>query len=602
MEKGRVGSATNDDALEKAGDLSVNGSESMHQKLVDADESKSWKARLSGLFPSFTSKPKTHKANSSAASESSSGTKKSEYSRRVQELRELVRQQKLEVKPLWNRDEDDLDFQEAIWCSEDYEYEESHESGGGEKHAASSTSHADDDEPRQAPTANFISMYGVHVNRWWVETSRIMLAITFILVGLLSFLSLQLVIQKQYGEHVLAWAIGAVFVAVSVPISLHDIHMHILHYVSPLQRHYIRILWMVPIYSIESWLALRFNDHKLIMETLREAYEAYVVYSFFRLLLEFMGPPDIALAKMAKLASEKGTNKAKHIAPCCCLKQWTLDTQFLRRTSIGVWQYVFIRTLVAVMVIIFQQYDMYGEGHFSVDKAYVWTLIIINCSQCWALYCLVVFYIELKKELMSLNPLGKFLVVKAVVFFSWWQQIIVTFLVEVDMIPPVLEYTSEDVAKGLQNLLVVIEMFVYAICLHAFFPYTDFRAGGPLSKYLDQSHALLKGPRAAIVDMLPTDIMQEGKQYLAKTKKTIVRKVLKQEKSVQAHAAKANRTQNIEIHDSTSTTTIITIESQPSSESVDHVKETTDEGEHKPGHARPTLQQLRAELLGKPPK
>eukprot|EP00960_Hanusia_phi_P038206 753324-Hanusia_phi.AAC.4 len=45
-----------------------------------------------------------------------------------------------------------------------------------------------------------------------------------------------------------------------------------------------------------------------------------------------------------------------------------------------------------------------------------------------------------------------------------------------------------------------------------FFPYTDFRAGGPLSKYLDQSHALLKGPRAAIVDMLPTDIMQEGKQ------------------------------------------------------------------------------------------
>lgn len=112
------------------------------------DESKSWKARLSGLFPSFTSKPKTHKANPSAASESSSGTKKSEYSRRVQELRELVRQQKLEVKPLWNRDEDDLDFQvwttrsgsaawnellltdqqEAIWCSEDYEYEESHES------------------------------------------------------------------------------------------------------------------------------------------------------------------------------------------------------------------------------------------------------------------------------------------------------------------------------------------------------------------------------------------------------------------------------------------------------------------------------------------
>ena len=39
---------------------------------------------------------------------------------------------------------------------------------------------------------------------------------------------------------------------------------HVLHYVSPLQRHYIRILWMVPIYSIESWLALRFNHQVLL--------------------------------------------------------------------------------------------------------------------------------------------------------------------------------------------------------------------------------------------------------------------------------------------------------------------------------------------------
>ena len=38
---------------------------------------------------------------------------------------------------------------------------------------------------------------------------------------------------------------------------------HVLHYVSPLQRHYIRILWMVPIYSVESWLALRFNEQAL---------------------------------------------------------------------------------------------------------------------------------------------------------------------------------------------------------------------------------------------------------------------------------------------------------------------------------------------------
>lgn len=56
-----------------------------------------------------------------------------------------------------------------------------------------------------------------------------------------------------------------------------------------LQRHYIRILWMVPIYSVESWLALRFNKQKVYLETLREAYEAFVVYSLYKLMREYMG-------------------------------------------------------------------------------------------------------------------------------------------------------------------------------------------------------------------------------------------------------------------------------------------------------------------------
>eukprot|EP00960_Hanusia_phi_P038203 753324-Hanusia_phi.AAC.1 len=275
----------NDDAMEKGGDMSVNGSPprfvryhvltfvvtkdvractrslSMQvgakvdvrigDECIHADESKSWKTRLSGLLPSFVGKPKSHKPNSSTTSESSSGSKKSDYSRRVQELRELVPAS--------------LDFGSAcakVVFSLRTARKRFGALKGGEKHSAAATSHAESEEPRQAPTTNFISMYGVHVNTWWVGTSRIMLGITFIMVGLVSFLSLQLVIHRHYGEHVLAWAVGAVFMAVSVPISLHDIHMHILHYVSPLQRHYIRILWMVPIYSVSP--CLQSGDSRVI--------------------------------------------------------------------------------------------------------------------------------------------------------------------------------------------------------------------------------------------------------------------------------------------------------------------------------------------------
>jgi hypothetical protein len=57
-----------------------------------------------------------------------------------------------------------------------------------------------------------------------------------------------------------AWAISGVFVCFSVAISVHDIHLHLTHYVSPLQRYYVRIIVMVVIYSIESWLALRYIE------------------------------------------------------------------------------------------------------------------------------------------------------------------------------------------------------------------------------------------------------------------------------------------------------------------------------------------------------
>jgi len=173
------------------------------------------------------------------------------------------------------------------------------------------------------------------------------------------------------------------------------------------------------------------------------------------------------------------------------------------------------------MVIVFEAHHMYEEGDFSFNKFYVWSIIIVNCSQCWALYCLVLFYMELKEELAPINPLGKFLVVKAVVFFSWWQQIIVTCLATFHMIEPFLDYSSEDVAKGYQNLLIVVEMFLYAICHRVVFSYMDFYAGGPLAKYLEETHAVARGPGAAISEMLPTDIIQEGAEYVKKTAKAV---------------------------------------------------------------------------------
>jgi len=83
-------------------------------------------------------------------------------------------------------------------------------------------------------------------------------------------------------RHTVAWYVGGLSLVVTVPLTLYDISMHMLYYVRPeLQAYYIRILWLVIIYAVESWLALRIKTTAIYFETLREAYESYCLYCFF---------------------------------------------------------------------------------------------------------------------------------------------------------------------------------------------------------------------------------------------------------------------------------------------------------------------------------
>eukprot|EP00798_Chlamydomonas_sp_ICE-L_P009582 gene9582-7508_t len=72
----------------------------------------------------------------------------------------------------------------------------------------------------------------------------------------------------------------------SVPITIYEVAMHIEYYTRPrLQRHVIRILWMVPIYGIDAWFVLRFPSIREFLDPIREIYEAFVIYNFFAYLM-----------------------------------------------------------------------------------------------------------------------------------------------------------------------------------------------------------------------------------------------------------------------------------------------------------------------------
>jgi len=84
--------------------------------------------------------------------------------------------------------------------------------------------------------------------------------------------------------------------------------------------------------------------------------------------------------------------------------------------------------------------------------------------------CLVKFYHATHDNLASpvnWKPLGKFMCIKGVVFFTWWQGVAIAVLKSYDLIGDIGAWDVNDVANGLQDYLICVEMFCFAIA-HSF--------------------------------------------------------------------------------------------------------------------------------------
>jgi len=248
---------------------------------------------------------------------------------------------------------------------------------------------------------------------------------------------------------------------------------------------------VVPIHSIESWLCLRFHEFAIYIETLRDCYESYVLYCFLQFLIEVLGGEE-SLIMMLK---DKSPTRGVHYAPLdWFMKPWVMGqpvsrvdvetgqrtvqwtSPFFKYCKLGCLQYVLLKFVSTIFVLVLEHLDLYKEGDFTPKGGYLYICILTNTSQCWALYCLVFFYYATKNELGPIRPVGKFLAVKSLVFFTWWQALGIAMLHGMNLIPSYEAggWSTEEVARGLQAYLICIEMFVAAI-LHIFiFPHTDY--------------------------------------------------------------------------------------------------------------------------------
>ncbi|XP_067408038.1 transmembrane protein 184C isoform X3 [Emydura macquarii macquarii] len=250
--------------------------------------------------------------------------------------------------------------------------------------------------------------------RRWIRPLVVVLYIVGLLVAVpLCVWELQ---KLEVGIHTKAWFIAGIFLLMTIPISLWGILQHLVHYTQPeLQKPIIRILWMVPIYSLDSWIALKYPNIAIYVDTCRECYEAYVIYNFMVFLSNYLTNryPNLVLIIEAK-------DQQRHLPPLCCCPSWAMGEVLLFRCKLGVLQYTVVRPFTTIIALICELVGVYDEGNFSFKNAWTYLVILNNMSQLFAMYCLVLFYKVLREELNPIQPVGKFLCVKMVVFVSFW--------------------------------------------------------------------------------------------------------------------------------------------------------------------------------------
>ncbi|PKY26589.1 DUF300-domain-containing protein [Rhizophagus irregularis] len=266
-------------------------------------------------------------------------------------------------------------------------------------------------------------------------------------------------------------AIAAFFAILATTLSTLSVWSHLKKYRKPsLQRYVVRIIIMVPIYAISSYISLASTSAAVYVDGIRDMYEAFVIYCFFNLLVNYLG------GERSLLILLHGRPPTPHLFPVnIFIKDMDVGDPyaflFLKR---GILQYVYLKPIITVLTMILKWADTYGEGHIEVKNGYIWISLVYNVSCSLCFYCLIIFYVCTKDDLKPYRPVPKFLCVKAIIFFSFWQSFALSILVSLGIIHDTDEGSAESFSVSIQDFLITIEMFFAALAHNYAFSYKDY--------------------------------------------------------------------------------------------------------------------------------
>lgn len=228
---------------------------------------------------------------------------------------------------------------------------------------------------------------------------------------------------------------------------------------------------MVPIYAASSWASIVSLKVAFYLDPLRDIYEAFTIYTFLQLLVNFLGGERSLIVMM------HGRPPVSHPWPLNLYlsKVDISDPHTFLAIKRGILQYAYLKPVLSVTTIVLKLTNSYQEGYIGLSSGYLWTGILYNVSVTLSLYSLAMFWVCMHEDLKPFRPMPKFLCIKLIIFASYWQGFFLSILQFLGAIPSdVPGYTQDNLAAAIQDALICFEMPIFAISHWYAFSWHDY--------------------------------------------------------------------------------------------------------------------------------
>jgi hypothetical protein len=260
---------------------------------------------------------------------------------------------------------------------------------------------------------------------------------------------------------------------------------------------------MVPIYAASSWSSLVSLKVAFYIDPLRDIYEAFTIYTFLQLLVNFLGGERSLIIMM------HGRPPVSHPWPINLYfsKVDISDPYTFLAIKRGILQYTWLKPILSVLTIILKLTGTYHEGYIALNSGYLWLGILYNLSVTLSLYSLAMFWVCMNQDLKPFRPMPKFLCIKLIIFASYWQGFFLSILQFLGAIPSdVPGYSADNLAAAIQDALICFEMPLFAVSHWYAFSWHDYADITISAARMPVKYALRDafGPRDLIEDTKET--------------------------------------------------------------------------------------------------